>query len=72
MYTTSSVIRPIKIEATEYDRSIAFISSPENFDITQKYASLACEIIIDPAPIASTQSSFPFPVSRPNIGSNGK
>ena len=62
---------PMKMVATEYTFSMVFISSPENFAITQKYASFACDIIIEPAPIANTQSSFPVSVSKPNAGNNG-
>src|SRR6187431_3676579 len=46
-------------------------SISENFEITQKYASLECDIIIEPAPIARTVSNFAFSESRPNTGNNG-
>ena len=51
---------------------MVLISSPENFDITQKYASLPWEIIIEPAPIANTQSSLSFSVVKSKAGNNGR
>jgi hypothetical protein len=39
---------PISTEAIEYTFSMVFISSPENFVITQKQAPFALEIIMDP------------------------
>src|SRR5687768_7287978 len=54
-----------------YTYNMVFISRPENFAITQKYASLACDTIMEPAPIASTQRSGPWPACNPNVGSNG-
>ena len=71
MYTTSIVTSPINIVAIEYTLSIAFISRPENFVITQKYASFACEIIIEPAPIDNTQSNLFVSLVIPKAGNNG-
>ena len=65
------VVSPINMVAVEYTLSMVFISRPENLAITQKYASLACDIIIEPAPMASTQSSLPFSVSNPRAGKSG-
>jgi hypothetical protein len=39
---------PISTEAIEYTFTMVFISSPENFVISQKQASFAWEIIMDP------------------------
>ena len=44
---------------------------PENRETTQKYESLACETIIDPAPIESVAKSFPVSESSPSAGSMG-
>jgi hypothetical protein len=39
---------PISTEAVEYTFTMVFISSPENFVITQKQAPFTWEIIMDP------------------------
>jgi len=62
---------PINNVATEYTFSMVFISSPENFAITQKYASFACDIIMEPPPMANTQSNLPFSLFNPRAGNNG-
>src|SRR5688572_5741185 len=72
MYTTIMVINPINTDATECTRSMVLISIDENREMTQKYASLVCDIIIDPAPMASTVSNLPLSVSRPSGASKGK
>src|SRR6476659_4877510 len=62
----NKVVSPINTEATEYTLKVVLIFSPENFVITQKYASFACDIIIEPAPIDNTVSSLPFSLSSPS------
>jgi hypothetical protein len=47
------------------------MSSPENFETTQKYASLAWEMIMDPAPMDNTQSSLPVSDERPRPCNKG-
>src|ERR1043165_2650968 len=69
--TNIIVTIPIRTDAIEWTRSIVLISISENLEMTQKYASLECDTIIEPAPIASTVNSFAFSESSPNTDSNG-
>ncbi len=66
-----NVTSPINNVAGVYALNIGFVSMEENLAITQKYASLACEMIIEPAPMLSTQSKRPFAESKPKAGNNG-
>src|SRR5690606_38736197 len=62
---------PITRVATVYTRSMTFIPTPENREMTQKYESLAWDTIIEPAPIARTVKTLPMVWSSPNEGSIG-
>jgi hypothetical protein len=44
---------------------------PVSCVMAQKKLSLACEIAVPPAPIASTVSTFQVSVSNPNTGISG-
>ena len=62
---------PINTEATEYTLNVVLILSPENLVMTQKYASLACDIIIEPAPIDNTVNNLPLSVLSPRAVKSG-
>src|SRR5690606_14944401 len=57
--------------ATVNTRNIMGIPTPEKRDITQKYESLACETIIEPAPIANTVNTLAASLSNPKEGNIG-
>ena len=62
---------PINSVATEYTFSMGCMSIFSNFAMTQKYASLAWDIIIEPAPIDRTHNSLLLGVTNPNAGNRG-
>ena len=62
---------PITAVADEKTRKVIFAGIFENLVITQKYESFACDIIMEPAPIASMVNSLPLLLARPSMGSIG-
>ena len=65
--TQANTTNPMTNVEDEYTFSVVSGSISEKLETTQKYESLACETIIEPAPIESMTSNLPHSESRPSM-----